>query len=289
MLGKIVGTIYSDSIRPIQIAPSSEYEALVKKMLDRIRFSEAKKGEPVEILIWFDWLPKKRSDAQLRLFWKLLEMAATMNRTGPVPETVARAEVEALYEDYLARLGPRVDAYLAPQAAEGFQELYERVIERAKCENGMIYVKAIVGASQWTQAQAGAAIDYWLNELAEIGVPVDMGAELAHIWREWRMALAEIGLDVAAAAKNQDEYKERTPICEACGTWIGTGGELAHIQAVGMGGDRDKVQDGPGNWLHLCTEDHRNVQHQKGWLELFKKAPWLKDKCDKAMESEESE
>lgn len=280
-IARIVATIFSDRIRPIELALASEYETIWRKGLAKIREREGRKGEPAELVVTFEWRPAKRSMDQLKLFWVLIEMAASMYRSGPEPESVTREEKERLYEDYLERLGPRVEAYLTPQAEEVFRATYDRVLERTECENGMVYVKAIVGASAWTMRQASEAIDYWMNELAGLGVPVDNQAALAHHWREWRTALGELGMDIADLARTQEEYKERTPICEASGTWIGTGGELAHIVSRGAGGD-----EGPWNWLHLSTEMHRFVQHQSGWEALLKMAPWLKEKVRRAKENE---
>ncbi len=87
----------------------------------------------------------------------------------------------------------------------------------------------------------------------------------------------------------KEEYKALTPICEASGEFLGNGGEVAHIKAVGMGGHEEPEKDQPGNWFHLKTEIHRGLIHGKGWNVFLKKYPWLKYKYNLAMKLVEAE
>ena len=72
--------------------------------------------------------------------------------------------------------------------------------------------------------------------------------------------------------------KQYSDLCKTCN---GTG-QLAHISAKGIGGKIEDERDKPYNWLHLCQACHIGVQHQKGFSELLKIAPHLKNKIKKA-------
>lgn len=259
--------------REIVLAIPPHYEKMADAMGERLAAYAEKKHEPAELEIRIEWHYAKRSFDQLKLFWALLGKAAA----------IAGCEAQDLYDSYLEDYGPRVEAMISPDAEPAFREQFHRV-EIRQDRGKWVYLKAIVGASVWNIRQASEAIEYWFRQLAELGVTDESAIDLAHEWRQWRIAMADAGVDVSPSGGRitQAEYKVRTPICEGCGEWVGAGGELAHIVARGMGGNETGVATSPAGWLHLCHKCHRGIQHQKGWEALLRKAPWLRAKVEKA-------
>jgi len=275
------------------LSPDAPYRSVLEKAFDRIHDRNTKRQEsseeeldrlPLDITI--EWHARKMSFDQLKLFWVLLEIAASMQADAAIPSPgEIKRLANSLYEDYLKTQGPRAEVIINAEAEMQMRERFDRILVRSVLEDGRIYLIALLGASQWTTAQATAAIDYWFNELASMGVPVGDEAGIAHYWREWRLHLATEGIDIVDSDSgiSADEYRLMTPISECCGSWLGLGGEIAHIKARGVGGNPEDYKDRPGNWLHLCVEHHRQFQHQKGWASLVKIAPWLRPKVEKAL------
>lgn len=276
-----------------------EYRVPWKNAVEKIRAVEAKKGERLEFVVSVEWHVRKRSYDQLKLFYWLLRCAAQFYREGPDDKNFNEDYyVGRLYEDYLQTYGPREEVVVTSPVGEAvFRERFGRVIERQEKAGGAIYLKAIVGASMWTIQQAYRANDQWINELASVGISIDTEKEnpdfddaaFAEKWREWKIESVKKGCRLFEDNEDvsQEEYKKAVPICEGCGRWIGPdGGELAHIKAKGMGGAITDEKDRHVDWLHLCTDCHRFVQHQKGWAALLKQAPWLKEKVSKALKGD---
>ena len=285
---KFKTTEYSLDKNQVILIPSGEYSSVVQVGIDRItkRNSSRDDGDVAPLEVSIEWHVKKMSFDQLKLFWALLEVGASLQVDAEIPSPgEIKRLANSLYEDYLLNQGPRAEAIINEEAEDQFREKFHRVLRRTVLDDGRVYILALIGASQWTTKQAGIAIDYWFNELAQIGVNVADEAGLAHYWREWRVHLASEGIDIIDpdAEMTADQYRKATPISECCGIWLGTEGEIAHIKAKGIGGNPEEEKDKPGNWLHLCTEHHRFVQHQKGWAKLLKIAPWLRNKVEKAL------
>ena len=127
-------------------------------------------------------------------------------------------------------------------------------------------------------------IDRIINRIAEYGVPTEYQAMMKSQWievKEW-LAINKLVLHSEEPC-TKEEYKNKVPVCEASGEWLGQNGEVAHIKAVGMGGYEEPEKDHPSNWLHLKTEIHRGLIHGKGWKAFLKLYPWLKYKYTFAM------
>ena len=61
--------------------------------------------------------------------------------------------------------------------------------------------------------------------------------------------------------------------CEACGRWLGRGGEVQHIQARGMGGSRRR--NVVTNGVLLCARHHTLVHHDGWHIDLIDGKPWF--------------
>ena len=286
-VARLVANVVGERTDRVTLLLPPEYRGLWGKALARIRAAEEKRDDLLELEVVIEWHLKKRTIEQLRLFWVLIGTAASLHygdgyRLGPGE---AKEEANRLYEDFLEERGPRVECVLSPEAEAAFLDKFYRVVSREEYPSGKIRLECIMGASQWNIKQASEAIDYWFNELATLGVPDDVGADLASYWREWRTYLDKEGVRIVEdrAEITTDEYKRRTPMCEGCGCWLGMGGHLAHIDARGMGGNEEAEKSLPGDWLHLCERDHLTVQHQKGWGEFLKRFPWNKGKVEAAL------
>jgi len=111
--------------------------------------------------------------------------------------------------------------------------------------------------------------------------------EIRDIWilfTEWRFGQDYDPLQGTYSGK--DDYREKHPACEACGKCMlyndGDGiqrlaGEVAHIVSAGSGGE-----DVDWNWLMLCAECHRGIQHQLGWEPFIECFTHLKSKVERA-------
>lgn len=122
-------------------------------------------------------------------------------------------------------------------------------------------------------------IDRIVNRIGEYGVPLDLQGVMKSKWIEWKKYLNAVKIILHTEEKcSKEEYKNKVPLCEASGIWLGQGGEVAHISAVGMGGHEEPEKDHPENWFHIQAEIHRGLIHGKGWWPFLKEYPWLKYK-----------
>ena len=83
--------------------------------------------------------------------------------------------------------------------------------------------------------------------------------------------------DKGSVSATEKFWRERHRVSDASGK----GGqiELAHI--VSRGADC-RFKDEPWNWLALTPQEHRGIQHQKGWDELLRIFPHLSGRVEHA-------
>jgi len=143
-----------------------------------------------------------------------------------------------------------------------------------------ITIRGYWGMSKMDKRQLAKHIEGIFHQLAEMDIPVRTSEDLKNYlyeYREWKQE-KKIGEDPELCTR--EEYRRRHLICEACPK---PPHDLAHIRAVGMGGDRSaETMVDPLNTLHLCREDH-NLQHARGWGAFKKKYPHLRDKINAAL------
>jgi len=286
------------SIRPsregLLLLPDPAYDALVDTALADVKTRTAKKreGDPsyrTEFAVSVEWHYRKRSLDQNALMWTLIGAMADIVSAGG-----GRKTSHELYEDWLDTWAPRVEIVIDRSIEYPVRGLLHHVYERVELPGGNLRLRAVVGSSQWDVPTMTRAIQHWFDELASLGVPNDVGANVAAWWREWRLDLSRRGVDLADvnAVVSLDNYRSLHLLCECCGAYIGTGGgEIAHISARGMGGGT-RYDDRVGNLLHLCIDCHRlgrDAQHQKGWGAIINRAPWLKTKIKRALSEPEGD
>ena len=189
------------------------------------------------------------------------------------------------YEDDLRLYCPKDNITIKRE----FYNVYRRKFRHTHIlqENGdYLEIQVWKTSSHFSIREMAHWINRIINRIATYGVPlsVDLQGKILSDWIELQKWLSKNKIILHSEEKcTKDEYKNKTPICEASGEYIGNEGEVAHIVAVGMGGHEEPEKDCPGNWLHLKTEIHRGLIHGKGWRAFLKKYPWLKYKCNLAM------
>jgi hypothetical protein len=141
------------------------------------------------------------------------------------------------------------------------------------------------GMSQMDRRQLAKHIDGIFNQLSAMDIAVTSPEEIGHYWSEHQKWKQSKKIVDDSELITREEYREKHQACESCGGRHGQPVHLAHIQAVGMGGNRrdEGALIDPRNYLHLCNYCHIAVQHQKGWGAFLEKAPHLKYKVKTAL------
>ncbi len=136
-------------------------------------------GKP-EIVITIDPYRSKRSLAQNRLMWALLEvMARAMNggRTGGVTAWDC-------YLDMLERYGGKFEYIQCLKAAlPKLREMFRAIKIVEERDHNTVFCKAFVGSSQFNAAEMTQMIDGLFDELA--GMEHVDDAELSYLHGEW--------------------------------------------------------------------------------------------------------
>jgi hypothetical protein len=254
----------------LALVPDAEYVHMVGKFL-----TEAK-GKPFEVDMKTG--VKERNLDQNALMWSLYRIEAREHNGG---REIGEVKPEALYEADLLQHAPRAVMDVDRQTAVAIRAEY-RVVAEEPAESGVKMI-LIMSTSHFTTVQMADWINMIFDRLAENGLEISTSADVASYWKEWRGYLNFSGISLHEDATTLDEYKAATPICEATGEYIGTGGSLAHICARGMGGNPEAWKDTPANWLHLSDKAHAELDNGKGLTEFLRNYPHLKSKIDAAM------
>lgn len=133
-------------------------------------------------------------------------------------------------------------------------------------------VKIPKGSSSCSTKEFGILMECAFVEAHYHGVDI---REETTAFRTWRNSQEVDPLN--GSYKSTDEYRERHPVCEVCGKWLGTErtdgvwkGELMHLVTRAQGADYSDC------WIiHACPECHRK-QHKEGWNILFRDYPHMK-------------
>lgn len=153
--------------------------------------------------------------------------------------------------------------------------------------NDRITLRVIRGTSKLNTKEMAQWIDRIFNRMAYNGVQVTNPGDIENYWLKWKQHINDNKIVIHDTIMTQKEYKDFNPICEACGKFIGNGtGELAHIKAVGMGGNytNEPYKNYSSNWLHLCSIPcHREIWHGKGVKQFLKEFRHLVYKVNTAL------
>lgn len=267
----------------ITFAVSLEYQDIVRRFLKKHIEKQKQKNEKIKIGLTFNTDISKRKLEQNALMhvWYGIEaqcLNAGLNGSGKHEITPWQ-----IYENDLKEYCPKEEILIKSE----FLNMYKRkfrhthVIEQ---EEEYIRVQIWKTTSHFTIREMAYWVQRIVNRCADYGVPVDIQTYTKSEWIDFQQWLAKNKISLHSEKPcTKEEYKAMTPICEASGQYIGSGGEVAHIQAVGMGGYEEPEKDHPGNWWHLKTEVHREELHGQGINFFLKKYPWLKYKYNLAM------
>lgn len=207
----------------------------------------------IEIELTFIIKGKPRSLDQNRLYWALINILS-LEVYGE------HGWEEYMHEEILEIYAPRVKSKLRGSL----------VPKRSKDMDVGEFVRLIEGV---------------MYEINSNGVTMTEPADISRYWDEYaRIRFSDDRDHGYRDGETLEEYRERVNYCEACRKYMRHGeavygGHIAHIVSRGAGGPDDTR-----NVLHLCTDDHLHVQHQKGWNEFLRKYPHLEKKVRRAHE-----
>lgn len=193
-----------------------------------------------------------------------------------------------LYENDLKEYCPKEEILVKRE----FLNMYKRKFRHTHIleeEEEYIRIQIWKTSSHFTVREMAYWVQRIINRVADYGIPVDsMQTGIKGEWIDFQKWLSKNKIILHSEEScTREEYKAKVPVCEASGIWLGSGGEVAHIQHTGMGGNEEPEKDHPGNWFHLSTEIHREIIHGRGWKCFLKTYPWLRYKYNLAMNLQE--
>lgn len=279
------------------IEPEAIYKKNIGKFIVQLKEYQKEKGELKQLKIKIEYHYRKRTLDQNSLYWALLQIQANEQNGGQ--KGPGMITPEDLHNAYLKEYGEReviktrrknlgyyrskkrvegiiVDASLIPVDLFINNKDFDNYLP-----NQYIMIQCIRGTSEYTTKEMAQRIDTVFNEIAFSGVAVTNPGDIHNYWVQWRQHLNDEKIILHDKIMTRKEYKEKNPICEGCGS--NQGEQLAHIQAIGMGGKEELEKNHASNWLHLCHECHIDDIHQKGWEIFLKKFPHLSYKVKTAL------
>lgn len=265
------------------------------------KFTEEEFLRDLEVTIEFNY--RKRTLDQNRLLWSLYEIESNEQNGGMKGYKEQMVTPEELYENDLFEFGVRegietkrkyltmyLNEYRVVEYIEYKDQKYEKnkFLKEMVSDDETIYIRVVRGSSKFNTKEMAEWIDMLFNRLAYHGVSVTNPGEILNYWHKFRQHVNDNKIDESDKIMTQEAYKEKHPVCEACGINVIQFGHLAHIKAIGMGNKRQKEphKNYSSNWLHLCPDCHIGIQHQQGWAPFLEKYPHLKYKVGKALKRE---
>jgi hypothetical protein len=201
-----------------------DVEAFFKKLRD---WEVAQDGEVKQIQVRLQVYRKTRSINQNNLQWEICRR-------------IAAAQGESTAE----------------MIHEGIKEVaYPR---RLEATTGIWIPK---DGKEMTTVEYSQVIEYCLALSQGLDDPPDL-ADIWILFTDWRFGQEVDPLE--GTYDSHDQYKEKHPLCEACGAWLGEGGDIDHIFRRGRD---ERGEDEDFNWWHLCRADHA-IKHA-GAMEAF--------------------
>lgn len=242
----------------LMLQAEDEIDNLAKFLREQQRYAKERQGREPDYLLAFDVeirrWYKRRSIKANNLQWELCSRIAAAD--GVEREFIHNAVKEVFYprKEYRGVYAPKDGGELTTVE-------YAKVIE---------------------------ALVKWCIERPD---PIDI-YDIWVLFTDWRFGQETDPLEGTYAGP--DDYKEKHPLCEACGKFLlitnnygvqQHTGQIAHIVGRGAGGP-----DADSNWLCLCGGCHigggetEQPQHMAGWDALLAKAPHLRAKVERARE-----
>jgi len=273
----------------LTIDVSPEYQDIVRKFLVTHIKKEKKKGQKIVIALTVNTDISKRNLKQNAMMHKWYDIEAKCLNAGETGSGKHEITGWEIYENDLKEYCPKDEVLIQTEFLNMWKRKFRHthIIEQ---EGEYTRIRIWKTSSHFTVREMAYWINRIMNRVADYGVPVDIQTYTKSEWIELQKWLAKNKIILHSDEPcTKDEYKDKTPICEASGDFIGNGGEVAHILSVGMGGKEEPEKDHPGHWWHLKTEIHRGELHGNGIKWFLKKYPWLKYKYNMAMKSKKPE
>jgi hypothetical protein len=256
------------------VKPQQSYIKAIGEGLKKLNADQVKKSALRDMDVTFDIHYMKRTMDQNALLWALYEVEANEMNGGQSGKADHNVTAEEIYDNDLKEYAPRIEMFVGAGEYHWIKTEY-RLIEVEKYDKARdkYYLKVIVTTSHFNTIQMANWINRIFNRVASVGVI--NGNDIRNYWLKWRNHLNTEKI-VLHEDLTEDEYRANNLICEACGS--GQGLQLAHIRA-GHHPEEHKAW----NWLILCNDCHTGIQHSKGFSELLKIAPHLKNKIENAL------
>ena len=259
----------------------------LKKLKEWQSVKSLEKGEKVfreievDIVIHY----KKRTIDQNALLWSLYTIEADEMNGGMKGEPDHMIKPEELYEQDSLEHNPHAwfegDEFLEIRLRDQYY-----ILEKSILPTGGIRIHGQVRTSNFTTVEFSQRIEMVFNRMAQNGIPITNSGDILKYLNDHRQKMNDEHIVLYSdEIMTQAEYKDKHPLCEGCGTFVGdSSGQLAHIKAVGMGSDRTKElkKNFSSNWLHLCSACHNGVWHGKGEESFVKMFPHCKYKVSEA-------
>lgn len=256
-----------------------------------------------ELVIDVEYHYRKRTLDQNKLMWALYEIEKNEMNGGQSGDKKQLVSREELYMNDLDEFGERetintkrknlgyyLSEYKIIEAIitnEGKEISLKKFVKMEVSNDERISIRVIRGTSKLNTIEMSKWIERVFNRLAYNGVQVTNPGEIENYWHTWKTFLNENKITLHDEIMTQEEYRVYNPICEACGKYIEPGtGELSHIKAIGMGGDRDKEpkRNYSSNWLYLhAVPCHREHWHSEGIKKFLKRYKHLTYKVNTAL------
>ena len=261
----------------LTIDVSPEYQDIVRAFLKQHVKKEKEKGCKIKKGLIMNPNISKRSLDSNACMHHWYEIEAKCLNAGMGGSGAHEIRSWDIYEKDLKKYCKKMETEISPDFL-GMYRLKFRHVHIIKQGTDRMTIQVWKTSSHFTVIEMAYWIDRIINRIAAYGVPLSMD-EQGHVKSEWikiKKWLAKNKIILHSAEPcTKEEYKNKVPICEASGIWLGQDGEVAHIIAVGMGGNEEPEKDHPENWFHLRGDIHGGVIHGKGWKAFLKEYPWL--------------
>ena len=255
---KVVGTApvryFPDRRHAVVLYPSAADIPVVAKLFAAKAKREEKDGGEVYVEYELDVALRPRTTKQLATVWALIKIIhIAMNGEPPTHE-----ESYDLYLDLL-------DLYANKKPNRFNGNLRAVHISEADVEDAARFIEHLMGV---------------IVEFCDLDLPMQADVrKLFWTWESQRGGMERDPLDYDEMGRplSEAEWRRRHPVSQASG--LGGALELAHI--VSRGANMLAINE-PWNWVMLTYDEHRAIQHQKGWEPFLAQFPHLKPRVLRA-------
>jgi hypothetical protein len=224
-------------------------------------FNKAQKEQDKEntYMVTFD-KSQSKTGKQTRYFWKSLQLLADVLNAGKIGKDMVTKE--QLYKDYVREYAPNYLAVVPEEhkriilTSHSHYEIVRDQDGNPKKRDDKTLYRIWEGMSGWDKEFTAMMIEVVLNELSEQSPTHAQALAGKKIWLDHMDYLNRHKIVLHQTIVDKQRYKELVPRCEASGDWLGQGGHVHHIKAIGMGGNPETEKDVASNWLHLRSDLH---------------------------------